>query len=85
VGNSNVQRFLDRAGSAAGKLRSREAAAPILVRALSKLTREELLRLVRNNESPGESDFSLLAREIMKKPGKEPGNVSERAEKPAKS
>jgi hypothetical protein len=64
-----VQRFLDAAGSAVPKLKSRAAAAPILIRTLAKQTKEHLVRLAAaEDNSSGESDFSLLARAIMRTP-----------------
>ncbi len=80
----DVQRFLDRSGLAVGKLRSREAAAPALIRALGKLTRDELIQLAPSNEVHGNSEFSMLAREIMKTPGKGTGEIGERPDRPAK-
>lgn len=62
----DVERFLDRVSAAHGKLKSRVAAAPVLIRTLVALRREELLRLVAENSSTSESDYSLLARAIMK-------------------
>ena len=81
----DVRRFLDRTDSTHGKLKSREAAAPVLFRALGKLTRDELLRLAHNNDAPGESDFSLLAREIMRPPVKDRHDVVELGDEPSTS
>lgn len=82
----DVQRFLDRAGSSHGKLTSRAAAAPVLIRMLAKLTRTDLLTLTETRSS-GESDYSLLARAIMgtaaAKP-RDPTGLSEPGGKPPK-
>jgi hypothetical protein len=80
----DVQRFLDRIGLKHGKLKSREAAAPVLFRLLGKLTRDELLPLVSNGHDPGESDYARLAREIMKPSAKEHRDVVEPRDKPSK-
>jgi hypothetical protein len=80
-----VHRFLDRIGSTQSKVRSREAAAPILFRLLAKLTREDLLRLVADINSPGASDYALLARAIMGPRAAKPRNLDEPGEKPTKS
>ena len=64
----DVQRFLDRIDPPPRKLKSRAAAAPLLMRALAKLTPEELSRLFFTDESADESDYSLLVRAIMKSP-----------------
>ena len=81
----DVRRFLDRTSSTHGKLRSREAAAASVFCALGKLTRDELLRLTAHNDASGESEFSMLAREIMRTPPKEPREVREPSEEPSKS
>ena len=65
----DVQRFLERTNSKPGKLKSREAAIPVLFRSLGKLTRDELLDLAQKNDVSGDSDFAILAREIMKARG----------------
>jgi hypothetical protein len=64
----DVQRFLDRMGASQGTAKSRAAAGPALIRALSKLKPEELGRLVARDDSPRESDYSLLSRAIMGAP-----------------
>ena len=66
----DVQRFLDRIGSPAGKLKSRAAAAPFLMRALARLTSDDLGRLLVAGKSTADSDYSLLARAIMNSPAK---------------
>jgi phosphoglycolate phosphatase-like HAD superfamily hydrolase len=72
----DVQRFLDRIGAPHGKLKSRTAAAPALIRALARLGAEELARLT--DDKPGsDSEYSLLARAIM---GTQPAKPSDRAE-----
>ena len=67
----DLRRFLDPDGSSSRKLRSRSAAAPELIRALAKLTREELLRLSAEDKSAGEDDYAILARAIMGRPDKD--------------
>lgn len=64
----DVQRFLDRMGVPQRAVKSRSAAGPGLLRALSKLKREELVGLVAREGSPRESDYSLLSRAIMGAP-----------------
>ena len=64
----DVQRFLDRFGASHGKLKSRAGAGSVLVRALSKLPREELLTLATREGLSRESDYSLLSRAIMGTP-----------------
>lgn len=61
----DVQRFLDRAGVPHGHLKSRAAAARVVIRALATLSRDELLHLAERDRSSGDSDYSLLARAIM--------------------
>ncbi len=63
----DVQRFLDRLAPP-GKLKSRDAAAPALFRALAKLPKNELILLATSDNSHEESDFSILARAIMGTP-----------------
>ncbi|MCA9421728.1 MAG: hypothetical protein KC592_11965 [Nitrospira sp.] len=62
-----VQRVLDQVEHTKGKLKSREAAVPLLIRSLTKLTPDELKLLLAQHNMPGESDYSLLARAIMGK------------------
>jgi hypothetical protein len=64
----DVQRFLDRAGIAHSKLKSRTTAAPLLIGALAKLPPDDLVRLAASERSGGDSDYSLLARAIMGTP-----------------
>ena len=61
----DVERFLDRLGAPHGKLKSRSAAAPILVRTLAKLSPEDLGKLRAGDAGQGDSEYSLLARAIM--------------------
>lgn len=61
----DVQRFLDRAGASPQKFKSRAIAGPVVIRALSKLPKDELTSLASRNASGGESDYSLLSRAIM--------------------
>jgi hypothetical protein len=60
----DVQRFLDRMG-ASQHAKSRAETGPALIRALSKLKREELVMLAARAGSARESDYSLLSRAIM--------------------
>ena len=78
----DVRRFLDRIGAPPAKLGSRASAAPFLVRALAKLTPEELSRLSVPDESAGESDYSLLAHAIMNSTAPTPRDSSESRDKP---
>ena len=68
----DVQRFLDRVAPIQRKLKSRETAAPLLMGTLASLTREDLIRLASENSTPSESDYSLLARAIMRTQPSEP-------------
>jgi hypothetical protein len=61
----DVQRFLDRAGYSRGRLRSRREAGRQVLRVLSQLGVEDLKRLVASPEGQGDSDYALLARQIM--------------------
>lgn len=63
----DVQRFLDQTGLSKEKLKSREAAVPLLMRALTNLTPDGLQQLLAQSTVRGESDYSLLARAIMGK------------------
>jgi hypothetical protein len=69
----DVKRFLDRAGSPHGRLKSRRAAARQVMTVLCQISTEELKRLVASPEAHEDSDFALLAREIMgsRSPGRE--------------
>lgn len=69
----DVQRFLDRAGVSHGKLKSRIAATPIVIRTLAKLPPETLAELLLDKASP-DSDYALLARAIM---GSKPSSPTE--------
>jgi hypothetical protein len=70
----DVQRFLDRAGVAHGKLKSRAAAAPTVIRTLAKLPPDSLAQLLVDKTS-ADSDYALLARAIMgPKPPSTSGN-----------
>jgi len=61
----DVVRFLDQAGYPHGRLRSRRKAVGHVVKALSQTSTDELRRLNAPPSSSGESDYALLAREIM--------------------
>jgi hypothetical protein len=60
----DVQRFLDGTGASHGKLKSRAAATPIVIRTLAKLPPDSLAQLLRDKTST-DSDYALLARAIM--------------------
>jgi hypothetical protein len=61
----DVQRFFDRIGAPQQAAKSRAEIGPALIRALSKLKREELVMLAARDGAPRESDYSLLSRAIM--------------------
>jgi hypothetical protein len=61
----DVQRFLDRVGALPQKFNSRAIAGPAVIRALSKLRKDELTSLASRDASGGESDYALLSRAIM--------------------
>jgi hypothetical protein len=61
----DVRRFLDRGGASPQKFKSRAIAGPAVIRALSKLPKDELTSLASRDGSSGESDYSLLSRAIM--------------------
>lgn len=69
----DVKQFLDRAGVSHGKLKSRAAAAPIVIRTLTRLAPDDLAQLLLESSSP-DSDYALLARAIM---GPKPSSTSE--------
>lgn len=60
----DVQRFLDRTGASHGKLKSRAAATPIVIRTLGKLAPDHLAQLLLDKTNT-DSDYALLARAIM--------------------
>jgi hypothetical protein len=60
----DVQRFLDRTGVSHGKLKSRAAAAPTVIRTLAKLPPDSFAQLLVDKTS-ADSDYALLARAIM--------------------
>ncbi len=66
----DVQRFLDRSGTPHKKLKSRIEAGRHVVTALCRLSVEDLRQLAaRSVSSKGDSDYVLLAREIVGKTG----------------
>jgi len=69
----DLQRFLDRTGVSHGKLKSRAAAAPTVIRTLAKLPPDSLAQLLVDKTST-DSDYALLARAIM---GAKPPNKTE--------
>jgi hypothetical protein len=72
----DVERFLDQTGFPHGRLKSRREAARQVVTALCQLNIEELKRLAAPPQGQGDSDFALLAREIMGR-GRTQGGPSE--------
>jgi len=61
----DVERFLDHAGVAHGHLKSRIKALPKVTKVLSQLPKTQLERLDREAGIQGESDFAVLADEIV--------------------
>lgn len=61
----DVMRFLERVGVPHGKLRSRAAGLPKVVAALAQRPEAELRQLAASSPSDSDSDFLMLAREIM--------------------
>ena len=61
----DVQRFLSRAGTSPQNFKSRATAGPVVIRALSKLPKDELTSLASRDALGGESDYSLLSRAII--------------------
>lgn len=70
----DVQRFLDRAGVAPQKFKSRTMAGPVVIKAISKLPGEDVISLMARQASGGESDYSLLSRAIMGAASDDKGN-----------
>lgn len=62
----DVQRFLNRYGEGSGRLRSRRTALTQLIEALAKMTPAQIADLSKTSEGSNDSDYALLAREIMK-------------------
>jgi hypothetical protein len=60
-----VQRFIDRVGGPRGRLKSRSTALNHVIKALAKMSSEELSQVTDGAETHGESDYEILAREIM--------------------
>jgi hypothetical protein len=61
----DVQRFLDRAGASRKRLRDRRTAAAQVMAALSRLGADELKQMAASAEVNLDSDYALLAREII--------------------
>jgi hypothetical protein len=61
----DVQRFLNRTDSSSGRVRSRRQATRQVMAVLCHLNNEELSHLTASHAAEGDSDFALLAREIM--------------------
>ena len=70
----DVERFLDHRGVQHGYLKSRTTALRHVIQGLSGLSEGELSRLLEDTSPQGQSDFSLLANQIM---GKEKGETKE--------
>lgn len=68
----DVARFLDRIGAPTGTLKSRVVAGPILIRALAKLPRQDLEKIVAMEASGHVSDYSLLSQAIMRSSSSRP-------------
>ena len=81
----DVQRFLERNGTTHGKLKSRAATAPLVLRTLASLPPDELFRLTTAEMGSKDSDYAILARAIMgtspPKPIDEPEKISPPADK----
>jgi len=72
----DVQRFLDRSGAPYKNLRSRSAAGHRVITALCRLSIDELRQLAARSSSPkADSDYALLAREIIGKTGTKQDSV----------
>lgn len=67
----DVERFLDHNGVSHGKLKSRAAATPTLIRTLANLPPDSLAQLL-VDKTGADSDYALLARAIM---GPKPPNT----------
>jgi hypothetical protein len=75
----DVHRFLARMNVSHRKFKSRISAGPALIRTLTKLSREDLVRLAgRGSSEERESDYSLLARAIMRDEPKPRGDEAAR-------
>jgi len=61
----DVQRFIDRVGGPRGRLKSRSTALHQLIKALAKMRSDEIAELTRPSDRSDQSDYELLAREIM--------------------
>jgi hypothetical protein len=60
-----VERFLNHAGVKHGKLKSRNAALPKVVQALTGFSVPDLQQLLKRSEAPEQSPYALLANELM--------------------
>ncbi len=61
----DVERFLNHRGVAHTRLKSRVAALPKIIDGLSRLSQEQLKALAEDIGTEGQSDFALLAHQIM--------------------
>jgi hypothetical protein len=61
----DVQRFFDRYSVNRTKLKSRKAALPSVIRALATMHSTDIHRLLHSPSPEGDSDYAILAREIM--------------------
>ena len=62
----DVDRFLDKRKAAHGRIKSRDSAGPVVIHALIAMSIDELNQLAATTLTSGESDYTILAREIMK-------------------
>lgn len=76
----DVQRFLDRSGVPHKTLRSRSAAGQHVITALCRLSIDELRQLSARSASKDDSDYALLAREIIGNTGTRQYSVKEAVE-----
>lgn len=76
----DVRQFLNRVGLPDTEVRSRQSAAPIILRALTGFRRDELFRLATEDWSRGDGDFALLAETIMGTPGTKLTDAAKRDE-----
>lgn len=70
----DVRRFLDRTGVSDSKPKDRRRAALQVVTALSRVSAQELDQLAASPEHETESDYSVLAREIIGGKARSSGN-----------
>jgi hypothetical protein len=61
----DVQRFLERLGVTKGRLKSRQTALGPFIKALATMNSDDIAKLSAVSEGETDSDYALLAREIM--------------------